>query len=104
MARRTLEEAIIWPTPPTDPRRPRSRWTFVGLGVMVLALALAFLIRGICWEAVAMAAPVWVGVVLVGRLREILLTVGIVVVTALGLLVVEGVNVITYHSVFLTGA
>ena len=99
MARRTLEEISIWPAPPREPRRSRSLRTFAGLGVIVLALALSFIIRDLCWEAVAFSAIVSVVVTLIGRFRDVLLTVGIVVVTVLGLLVVEGVSVYTFHSV-----
>jgi hypothetical protein len=102
VARRRIDEASIWSDESADLAPPRSRWTLVGLAVMALTLALTFLIRGICWEALVISALVMILVAGIARFRDVVLTVAVVVFLILGLFVVEGVNVHTYHSVLFT--
>jgi hypothetical protein len=103
MTRHVVDETELWDDD-TDTATPgRSRWTLIGLVAMACALGLAFVLRGICWEALAIAAPVLIIIALVRRFRDVVLTVGVVVMLALGLVVLESVNVYTYHSVLQIG-
>jgi hypothetical protein len=75
----------------------------LGLAALVVTLILAFLIRGICWEALVLAAPAMVLVTAAFRFRDILVTVSVVVLLCVAFLVVEGVDLYSYHSLSLSG-
>jgi hypothetical protein len=104
MARLGLDDATIWSEVPDRDLKRRARWSPLGLGALAAILALAFVVRGICWEGLVIAAPAMVVVAAAFRFRDVLVTVGVVVMLSLGFLVVEGVNVYSYHSVSFSGA
>jgi hypothetical protein len=92
----------IRPDPSAELAPFRTWRTLAGLGVTAMTLGVSFVARGICWEAIAFATPLLILVAAIGRFRDIVLTAAVVLFLIVGLLVVEGVNLYSYHSVLLS--
>lgn len=67
------------------------------LVLMATAQAIAFIVRGICWEAVAWTIPIGLFILLVSW-RDTFVRSLVTVILAAGLVTVEVVNVGWYHS------
>jgi hypothetical protein len=62
-----------------------------------VALSGAFIVRGVCWEAVAWAVPVGAAVAVI-RKRQLVVVVGVFAILVAGIVTLEVVDVGWYHA------